>query len=107
MNVLIIGSGGREHALTWKIRQSKLCQDLFVWPGHPGSLRIAQNFCDDREASFEDLAKIAKEKDINYIICGPEVPLAEGFADFFKSKGFPVFGPVKESAQLESSKAFS
>jgi len=110
MNILIIGSGGREHAFAWKIKQSKQCDQLFVAPGNAGTAQIANNIpvaVDD----FEDLGKLCKENQIGLVVVGPEVPLVKGIRDFFEKdpalKNIPMVGPGKAGAQLEGSKDFS
>lgn len=110
MNILIIGSGGREHAFAWKIKQSKQCGKLFVAPGNAGTATIAENVplaVDD----FVGLGNLCKEKQIGLIIVGPEVPLVKGIRDFFEKdsdlKNIPMVGPGKVGAQLEGSKDFS
>lgn len=110
MNILIIGSGGREHAFAWKIKQSKHCDQLFVAPGNAGTAAIAENVplaVDD----FTALGKLCKEKQIGLIVVGPEVPLVKGIRDFFEQdpalKNIPMVGPGKVGAQLEGSKDFS
>jgi phosphoribosylamine---glycine ligase len=110
MNILIIGSGGREHAFAWKISQSKHCGKLFVAPGNAGTGTLAENVplaVDD----FEGLGKLCKERQIGLIVVGPEVPLVKGIRDFFEKdsilKTIPMVGPGKFGAQLEGSKDFS
>ncbi len=110
MNILIIGSGGREHAFAWKIKQSKYCGNLFVAPGNAGTASLAENVplaVDD----FAGLGNLCKEKRIELIVVGPEVPLVKGIRDFFEKdpalKKIPMVGPGKVGAQLEGSKDFS
>src|SRR5688572_8366370 len=110
MNILIIGSGGREHAFAWKIKQSKQCDKLFVAPGNAGTASIAENVplaVDD----FVGLGNLCKEKQVELIVVGPEVPLVKGIRDFFENdaalKNIPMVGPGKVGAQLEGSKDFS
>ena len=110
MNILIIGSGGREHAFAWKIKQSKQCDKLFVAPGNAGTSLIAENLpiaVDD----FPNLGKACIENKIDLIVVGPEVPLVKGIRDFFEKdpllKTIPMVGPGKLGAQLEGSKDFS
>lgn len=110
MNILIIGSGGREHAFAWKIKQSKHCGKLYVAPGNAGTATVAENVAlavDD----FVGLGNLCKEKQIELIVVGPEVPLVKGIRDFFESdpglKNIPMVGPGKVGAQLEGSKDFS
>jgi phosphoribosylamine---glycine ligase len=110
MNILIIGSGGREHAFAWKLRESPLCTNLFVAPGNAGTALLAENVniaVDD----FDKLGSLCLEKNIELIIVGPEVPLVAGVRDYFEShtslKHIFIVGPGKEGAQLEGSKDFS
>ena len=105
MKVLIIGSGGREHALAWKIAQSRLLRRLFCAPGNPGTAELAQNVAlgvDD----IGELVKFAKGESINLTVVGPEAPLAEGIVDAFKAEGLSIFGPSAEAAKTEADKAF-
>ncbi len=106
MNVMILGSGGREHALAWKIKQSPLLDTLYCLPGNPGTQSLAQNI-DLPTDDFEALARFATEHRIDLTVVGPEVPLVNGIVDFFNSKNLAVFGPSKAAARLEGSKAFS
>lgn len=110
MNVLLIGNGGREHALAWKIKQSPLCEKLFVAPGNGGTALVAENISigvDD----FEKLGNFCLENKIELIVVGPEVPLVKGIRDYFeadlKLKSIWMVGPGKAGAQLEGSKDFS
>ena len=110
MNILIVGAGGREHALAWKINQSEKCDQLFVAPGNAGTATVAQNV-EIGVNDFEGLANFSLENAISLIIVGPEDPLANGMVDFFKQKEelahINVFGPGKEGAQLEGSKDYA
>jgi phosphoribosylamine---glycine ligase len=106
MKVLIIGSGGREHALAWKLKQSKKIQTLYCAPGNAGMMRIAK--CINIKADdIERLAEFASSSKINLTVVGPEQPLALGLTDEFKRRKLKVFGPEKSAARLESSKAFA
>jgi len=106
MRILIVGSGGREHVLAWKIRQSPLTEELFCAPGNGGISRIAE--CVDIKADdTEALAGFAEEKKIDLTVVGPEVPLVAGIVDVFEQKGLKIFGPCREAAQLEGSKVFA
>jgi phosphoribosylamine---glycine ligase len=107
MNILIIGSGGREHALAWKIAQSKHCGQLYIAPGNAGTANHGQNL--DLDTSDFGLVKETVDKNnIQLIIVGPEVPLAAGIADYFnENSNVPVIGPGKQGAMLESSKSFA
>jgi len=110
MNILIIGSGGREHAFAWKIKQSTLCSNLYVAPGNAGTSLMAENInigVDD----FESLKAFCLEKNINLVVVGPEAPLVNGIRNYFEDdpelKNILMVGPGKEGAQLEGSKDFS
>lgn len=110
MNILIIGSGGREHTLAWKMGQSPLCDKLFVAPGNAGTATIATNLAVGVE-DFEGLKKHILAEEIKMVVVGPEVPLVAGIRDFFEQdeqlKNIHLIGPGKEGAQLEGSKDFS
>lgn len=110
MNILIIGSGGREHTLAWKIKQSPLCDKLFVAPGNAGTASLATNIGVDDE-DFEGLKKHALQEKIELVIVGPEAPLVAGIREFFEQdeqlKHIYLIGPGREGAQLEGSKDFS
>lgn len=103
-NFLVLGSGGREHALALKISQSKHCGKLFIVPGNPGTAFCGTNV-PIKETDFESLAKFCEEKHIDIIVVGPETPLVAGIKDFFVGKPVAVVGPSKDAAQLEGSKA--
>ncbi len=108
MRILLIGSGGREHALAWKLAQSPRVQKIFAAPGNPGMAEIAKIECIDLKTDdLEKVADYAEEKSIDLTVVGPEAPLVAGLADVFKRRGLPVFGPSKAAARLEGSKAFS
>lgn len=110
MNILIIGSGGREHALAWKINQSKHCNKLFIAPGNAGTASCGTNL-DIKVNDFETLKKAALDHDVKMIVVGPEDPLVNGIYDFFTNnettKHIQIVGPSAEAAQLEGSKAFA
>ncbi|MFL5730601.1 MAG: phosphoribosylamine--glycine ligase [Cytophagaceae bacterium] len=110
MNILILGSGGREHTLTWKIRQSAKCDKLFVVPGNAGTGQIAENVSISL-TDFPGLAEFSISHKIELILVGPEAPLVDGVVDYFKSrpdlKHMAIIGPDKTGAQLEGSKDFS
>ncbi len=105
MNVLIIGGGGREHALAWKIRQSPKAERVFVAPGNAGTAIDAENVA-IAETDFPGLIRFAQENNVGLTVVGPEVPLSLGIVDAFQKAGLRVFGPNKKAAQLEASKAF-
>lgn len=103
INVAVIGSGGREHALSWKLSQSELAGNVYTIPGNPGIPNsISMGITD-----FEVLKNWCKEHEISLVVVGPEVPLTDGIVDAFKGSGIKVFGPSKEAAQLEGSKAWA
>tara|TARA_B100001057_G_scaffold77176_1_gene71954 strand:- start:3425 stop:4711 length:1287 start_codon:yes stop_codon:yes gene_type:complete len=108
MNILVIGSGGREHALAWKCAQADQVNNVFVAPGNAGTSREpkTKNITID-VLDFSALAQFAEENEVSLTIVGPEAPLVEGIVDFFQGKGLPCFGPSKVAAQLEGSKAFT
>jgi len=106
MNVLVIGSGGREHALAWKLSQSPKAEKVFVAPGNAGTARDAINV-DIGVSDFPALIQFAQDNDIGLTVVGPEVPLCEGIVDEFKKHELPIFGPSKEAAQLEGSKLYT
>ena len=106
MKILLIGSGGREHALAWKLLQSPLCTQLICAPGNAGMADIAD--CAAIAAdNIDGLIDFIKEQAVEFVVVGPEVPLALGIADKLQALGVPVFGPTEAAAQLESSKAFT
>ena len=106
MNILLLGSGGREHALAWKLAQSRLCEKLFASPGNPGVAEHAELVALDLSdhAAVHDFCEAQR---IGLVVIGPEAPLVDGLADTLRSAGVPVFGPSKAAAQLEGSKAFT
>lgn len=105
-NVLIIGSGGREHALAWKLAQSPRIGKLFVAPGNGGTRKIAENVAID-STDIDGLVEFAAKNDIGLTVVGPDYPLALGVVDAFQARGLRIFGPVRAAAEIESSKAFS
>lgn len=105
MKVLVIGNGGREHALAWKIRQSSRVTRVFVAPGNAGTAIDAENV-PIQSTNIEGLVKFAKTNGIGLTVVGPEAPLCAGVVDAFQSEGLKVFGPNKAAAQLEGSKVF-
>jgi phosphoribosylamine--glycine ligase len=105
MNVLVIGSGGREHALCWSLAKSTLCSKLYCAPGNPGIAAVAE--CVPLAPGKQDeLIAFAKEKHIGFVMIGPEVPLIEGLADRFMAAGIKALGPSAKGAILEGSKGF-
>src|SRR4051812_27879007 len=114
MNILLIGSGGREHALAWKIAQSKHCSQLYIAPGNAGTTECGTNV-NISVTDFEAIRKFCNEQQINMIIVGPEEPLVKGIYDYFETAestaqeegGVRLIGPSSKGAQLEGSKAFA
>ena len=110
MNILILGSGGREHAFAYKLKQSKYCHQLYVAPGNAGTAAIATNI-EISVNDFEAIKATVLDKGINMVVVGPEDPLVNGIYDFFGAddalKNIPVIGPSKEGAQLEGSKDYA
>ena len=105
MRILVIGGGGREHALVWKIAQSKRAPKLFCAPGNPGIAELAECVL-FAATDIDKLTAFASEKKMDLTIVGPEVPLCAGIVDMFQAKGLRIFGPTKRAAQLEGSKVF-
>ncbi len=106
MNILLIGSGGREHALAWKLTQSRLCTKLFASPGNPGIADHAELVSLDLE-NHAQVLEFCAAQGIGLVVIGPEAPLVDGLGDALRGAGVPVFGPSKAAAQLEGSKAFT
>jgi len=105
MNLAVIGSGGREHAICYKLYQSKKLEKLICIPGNAGTEKIAENINEDI-TDFESIYKIIKKKNIDIVVVGPEQPLVDGIVDYLKERSIRVFGPDKFASQLEGSKAF-
>ncbi len=106
MNILVIGSGGREHALVWKLAQSSRVSNIYAVPGNGGISELAR--CIDMDLSdIPGLIALARELDIDFVIVGPENPLAMGIVDAFEKAGIRIFGPGKDGALIEASKVFS
>src|SRR5512139_450631 len=106
MNVLIIGSGGREHALAWKVAQSPRLSKLYIAPGNAGTCDCGENVAVDPD-DHPALVRFCKEKQIDLVLVGPEVPLAAGIVDALSAGGIRCFGPKQAAAQIEASKVFS
>jgi phosphoribosylamine--glycine ligase len=110
MNILLLGSGGREHALAWKIKQSVHCSQLFIAPGNPGTAGFGENVA-MATGDFEAIAGFCKQQHIGMVVVGPEDPLVNGIYDYLKADpglpGLIVVGPSAEAAKLEGSKAFA
>lgn len=106
MNILILGSGGREHALAWKIKQSRLCNRLFIAPGNAGTCEYGENV-NIGVNDFEAIKTFCREKSVHMVVVGPEEPLVKGIYDFLQGNNIIVIGPSASAARLEGSKAFS
>lgn len=106
MKVLLIGSGGREHALAWKLAASPLLEKLYCAPGNPGIATVAE-LVDISADDHKALIAFAKDKQIDLVVVGPEAPLVAGLSDEMRAEGIRVFGPSKAAAQLEGSKGFT
>ena len=105
MKILVVGSGGREHALCWAFAQSPLCQKLYCAPGNAGIANVAECLPIPAE-NVDEIVAICRKLSIDFVMVGPEVPLALGLADKIRAEGIPCFGPSQAAAQLESSKGF-
>ena len=110
MNVLILGSGGREHAFAWKIAKSSSCNNLFIAPGNAGTAEVGSNI-EIGVNDFESIKKFVLSEGIEMVVVGPEDPLVNGIYDFFKEdeelQNISLIGPSKEGARLEGSKEFA
>src|SRR5258707_5680357 len=106
MQVLVIGSGAREHALVWNLAQSPRVTNIYAAPGNPGMAALAECI-PFGVTQFTDLADFAERKHIDFTVVGPEVPLVDGIADIFRQRGLRIFGPGTVGAALEGSKAFA
>ncbi|MCP9290483.1 phosphoribosylamine--glycine ligase [Gracilimonas sediminicola] len=105
-NVLLLGSGGREHALAWAIAQSSSLNKLFIAPGNPGTAEVGENV-NLSISDFDQVWDFIQDNDINLTVVGPEQPLVDGIANFLETKNHPVFGPKLQAAMLEGSKEFA
>jgi len=106
MKILVVGGGGREHALVWKIAQSPLVEKIYCAPGNPGIAQLADCVHIDAD-DIEGLCEFALAEQIDLTVVGPEVPLTQGIVDHFQAAGLTVFGPTQQAAQIEGSKRFS
>lgn len=106
MNILVLGSGGREHAIAWALAKSPLCEGLFVAPGNGGTAEIATNIKTLNIEDGEAVAAFAQQNNVGLVVIGPEAPLVKGVADVLRAVNIPVFGPDSEGAQLEGSKTY-
>lgn len=107
MNILVLGGGGREHAISWALAKSPRCTELYVAPGNGGTAGIAHNVKDLNAEDAQAVLAFAQEHGIELVVIGPEAPLVAGVADVLREAGIPVFGPDAEGAQLEGSKTYS
>src|SRR5213595_4208741 len=106
MKILVVGSGGREHALVWKLRQSPHTERIFCAPGNAGTAEIGENVAIPT-SDLKALVRFAKENRVDLTVIGPDDPLAAGIVDLFAAQNLRIFGPTKAAAQIESSKIFA
>ena len=108
MQVLVVGGGGREHAIAWRIARSTRVKKVYVAPGNAGTAATPKTENVELDVgAIDDLVAFARDKDIDMTVIGPEAPLAAGIVDAFQAAGLKCFGPTQAAAQLESSKAFA
>ena len=107
MNILVLGGGGREHAISWALAKSPRCTELYVAPGNGGTANIARNVKDLNAEDAQAVLAFAQAHNIELVVIGPEAPLVAGVADILREAGIPVFGPDAQGAQLEGSKTYS
>lgn len=107
MNILVLGGGGREHAISWALAKSPRCTELYVAPGNGGTANIARNVKDLNAEDAQAVLAFAQDHNIELVVIGPEAPLVAGVADVLREAGIPVFGPDAQGAQLEGSKTYS
>ena len=106
MKILVVGSGGREHAIAWRLAQDERVETVFVAPGNAGTA-LTDKLVNVAESDITRLADFVTANDVRFTVVGPEAPLAAGIVDYFRSRGLKIFGPTKAAAQLESSKDFA
>src|SRR3954453_18752678 len=107
MRILLIGSGGREHALAWKLGQSPLCEAIIAAPGNPGIAGEAKVRCIPAAAGVTPALTVAAVAErVDLVVCGPEAPLAAGLGDAMRAAGLPFFGPSRGAAEIEGSNVF-
>lgn len=107
MKVLVVGGGGREHALVWKIKQSPKVSEVFCWPGNAGIVESANCLFDGSTEDVAGIVKFVEKEKIDLTVIGPELPLMAGLTDELIQRGFKVFGPTRQAAEIEGSKVFS
>lgn len=107
MNILVLGGGGREHAISWALAKSPRCTELYVAPGNGGTANIARNVKDLNAEDAQAVLAFVQARNIELVVIGPEAPLVAGVADVLREAGIPVFGPDAQGAQLEGSKTYS
>jgi len=106
MNIAVIGSGGREHSICFKLKQSKHINKIFCIPGNAGTNKVAENINIDI-LDFKNISNFLKNNNIKVVFVGPEIPLVNGIKDYLEKKGFFIFGPSKAASRLEKSKSFT
>lgn len=107
MRVLVLGGGGREHVLCWKLRQNYRVEKIYAVPGNAGMAEIAECHKIDYENDFSSLARLIDKEKVDFVIVGPEIPLVNGIVDYLEKRGVAIFGPSKKAALLEGSKVFA
>src|SRR2546421_3649657 len=107
MKVIVIGSGGREHAVAWKLAESQRVTALYAWPGNPGMRELADCVADADVMAFDRIEKFARQNQVGLVVVGPEDPLAAGLVDRLTAAGIQCFGPNKDAARLEADKWFA
>jgi len=108
LNILVIGSGGREHCLVWKISKSPLVDKIYAAPGNAGIAGIAECIkIDASKENFQEIAELVRDKQVELTVVGPEAPLVDGIVDYFNKEGLKIFGPDRKAATIEGSKVFT
>ena len=106
MKILVVGSGGREHALCWALKRDRPDAELFCAPGNPGTADLARNVAADL-SDVSAVSRLCEQLNVDLVVVGPEAPLAAGLADALRARGRRVFGPIASAARIEASKAFA
>jgi len=107
MKILVLGKGGREHALAYALSHSPTVEHVYAIPGNPGIARLGDIHPEISISDYDQILAFCKTHDLDFVVVGPEDPLAGGITDVLEAAGIPVFGPSKAAAQLEASKAFA
>ncbi len=107
MKVCVIGSGGREHSIAWKLSKSSNVEKIFCIPGNGGTIQIGENISLNLKPPFSDLIKFVKDNSVDLVVVGPEIPLVNGIVDFLSKEGIKAFGPTSDASMIEGSKVFA